>query len=354
MTSAPGARLPVFGRLLVLAVATTGAAAQQPPPAQAARQATAAELPIQIGVTVQPETVTVGDPFLVRVRVRAPRGAGIVFPDGPADSTAPVEALDTRRVATLDSVGAFDQTATYRMAAWDVGDLPIGLGEVLVRAGDRERRASPGRITVHVASVLPADTAADRSPRPERPLVLRPVPWWLWLLVALALALVLGLLVWAWRRRRRAHAGAGVEEDPYVVAEREFARVESLGLVDAGERGRFVALMVEVLRRYLARRVPGSDVSLTSTELLAALRGSTAVPLPRLAPVLAEADLVKFARRQVTAERARQIGAEVRAIAREVNERLAAEEQARLEAAARAEQDARSASLERRQGGRAA
>jgi hypothetical protein len=130
--------------------------------------------------------------------------------------------------------------------------------------------------------------------------------------------------------------------------------VEALGLVDAGERGRFVALMVEVLRHYVARRLPDADVSLTSTELLAALRGSTTVPVARLAPVLAETDLIKFARRPVAADRARELGREARAIVREVNEQLIAEEQARREAAARAEQAARTASLDRDEKGRAA
>jgi hypothetical protein len=88
--------------------------------------------------------------------------------------------------------------------------------------------------------------------------------------------------------------------------------------VEAGERGRFVALMVEVLRDYLALRLPDALPSLTSTELVRLLRSRSDLPVQRLANVLTEADLIKFARRPVTAERAREIGQEARAIVRDV------------------------------------
>ena len=61
---------------------------------------------VQLGVRVQPETVTVGEPFRVIVRVRAQRGARIEFPLGP-DTTGPVQSLDTRVVTD-----APDTTAT--------------------------------------------------------------------------------------------------------------------------------------------------------------------------------------------------------------------------------------------------
>jgi hypothetical protein len=72
--------------------------------------------------------------------------------------------------------------------------------------------------------------------------------------------------------------------------------------------------MLEVVRDYLAARYSAAPLSLTSTELLGALSGERAVPNDRLMRVLNEADLVKFARRAVTPERARELGREARAI----------------------------------------
>jgi hypothetical protein len=148
------------------------------------------------------------------------------------------------------------------------------------------------------------------------------VPWWKkwWpLLVALA---VIALLLWLWWRRRNRGPAAGASIEPLAFAEREFGRIESLGLVDAGERGRHVALMVDGLRDYLALRLPEARASLTSSELAVALRASRGVPHARLAALLDEADLVKFARRPLTPEHARALGREARGIARDVETAL--------------------------------
>ena len=265
---------------------------------------------VQLGAAVRPETVAVGDAFRVIVRVRAARGATILFPAGP-DSGGAVEALDPRAVRAEPDSAATTESAVYRLVAWDVGDQPIVLPDLVVRADGRERRVRLGRLRVFVRSVLPADSS-QRVPKPARPIVEFGAPWWRWLLLAGALLALLGLLYWWWRRRR-ARQGA-VVLDPYAYAEAEFARVEALGLVDAGERGRYVALMADVLRDFLARRIDAAHPSLTTGELLAAVRAHPVVPSGRLALVLAEADLVKFARRAVSADRARELGAEARAI----------------------------------------
>ena len=273
-------------------------------------QASGAPIPVQAAVGIEPDTVRIGDPFVVQIGVRAPLGATITFPPAP-DSTGAVQGLDPVRVETRPDSGGLVQWGYYRVAAWNIGDQTISLGDLVVTVGGRSRRVSLAGHKVFVASVLPPDSA-QRIPKPPRPLYEFATPlWWLWAAVA-ALVLVLLLLWWWWHRRKRGRPVA--VPDPFLQAEREFARVEALGLIDAGERGRYVALVVEVLRDYLAARYAKAPLSLTSTEVLGALRGERAVPNDRLMRVLNEADLIKFARRQVTADRAREIGREARAI----------------------------------------
>lgn len=291
-------------------VATAAAALALVPMARLSAQSTGAPIPVQGAVSVEPDTVRVGDPFVVKVGIRAPQGATIAFPPTP-DSTETVQGLDPVRVETTPDSGGLVQWAYYRVAAWDVGDQPISLGNVVVTLAGRTRSVSLVGHHVFVASVLPADSTL-RVPKPARPLFEFAAPlWWLWLALAL-LALLLLLLWWWWRRRRRAQPA--VQVDPFAYAEKEFARIEALRLVEAGERGRYVALMIEVLRDYLAARYGAARLSHTSSELLAVLRAERAVPHDRLARVLAEADLVKFARRPVTAERSRELGRDARAI----------------------------------------
>ena len=289
-------------------------------------QAGAAQGPAtpQVAVSVRPDTVTVGDPITVMIRIRAARGSAIEFPAGP-DSGATVELLDPRVVGAYGGDSAanpdvVDQVARYRMAAWDVGAQPIQLGAATVRMPDGQVVEVPiDAGSVFVRTVLPADTT-QRIPKPARDLFAPRVAWWWpWLPILAAIAVVGGLLWWWWRRRRR-RAQMQVPVDPYELAEREFARIEALGLLEAGERGRFVALMVEVMRDYLASRVATAHPSLTSTELLEVMRSASGVPVERLSPVLNETDLIKFAKRPVSAERAREIAREARAIVKDLGQ----------------------------------
>jgi hypothetical protein len=284
-------------------------------------QAGAAQAPAsvaRIGITVRPDTVTVGDPFVVAVRIVAPLGSQIEFPAGP-DSGGPIEMLDPRVVTrvgdTTASATVVDLLARYRMAAWEVGPFPIILGPARVITPDGDTRTlSTEGYKVFARSVLPADTSLH-VPKPARDIIDPKVPWWWpWGPILLAAAVLGALFWWWWRRRKRRAVAAEPAIDPYDLAEREFARIEALGLLEAGERGRFVALMVEVLRDYLAARVSTAHPSLTSTELINVMRSAPTMPVDRLAPVLDESDMIKFARRAVTTERAREIAREARAI----------------------------------------
>lgn len=283
---------------------------------------------VSLGVLVVPDTVTVGDPFRVVVRVRAPRGTTLEFPSAP-DSGTGVEALDPVVVVPAGDTSAVEQTATYRLAAWDLGARGIRFPDILVREGATVRRlAVARRLSVFVASVLPADST-ERVPKPPRPLFEFGPPWWWWALVALAALGVFGAVWWLWRRRRQAPPVA--IRSPKELADAEFARIEAMELVASGERGAHVALMVDVVRDYLARVLPPAAPSLTTAELLQRLRGDTRLPLARLARLLQDVDLVKFAGAPIDAARAELAGDEARGVVDEVH--LALQRAERREAA---------------------
>lgn len=313
---------------LVVALVLLATPQEGAPPAPRLQGGDAGQPRIQMGVRVRPDTVTIGEHFTVAVRVRAPRGAEIGFPPGP-DSGLSVEAVDPRVIERGADTAVVDQTAIYRLVAWDTGGQSAHLGSLVVRVDGVSRRLPITGDSVRVRSVLPADTA-QQVPKPARDILLARFPWWLWLLAALVALALVGLFIWWWRRRRRRLPSGA---DAFTEAQREFARIEALGLLEAGERGRYVALHIDVVRDYLAARIPEALRSLTSTELLEAVHARREVSIARLAPVLAEADLVKFARRPVTAERARALAAEARAVVQDVERALDAE---RAQAAERA------------------
>ncbi len=302
-------------------------------PAVVAAQGEGGGARVSYGVKSSADTVRIGDPFTIAVRVRTPPDATIEFPAGP-DSTSAVQLIDPRTVRTTSDTAALDQTATYRLAAWDVGRQSVAIGDGVIRGAGADRRIPIGPATVFVQSVLPADTTL-RVPKPARALIDQGAPrWWLWAVVAAA-AVLLALLLWWWLRRRRRHVPPAAE-DPLAVAEREFSRIEALRLIEAGERGRHVALMVDVLRDYLAARFEAAPLSHTTDELTRALHRDSTVPLERLSHLLDEADLVKFARRPIAKERAIELGRECRLLVRAVHAALAA----RTTAARQAEEKA--------------
>lgn len=301
--------------LAPVAVVAAQAARPQAPRAPTSRvqQASRAQqqFTVRAGVTAAPDTVRIGDAFRVTVGVRAPKGATIEFPR-TTDSTSTVQSLDPVAVRTSHDTTAMEQYADYRVAAWDIGSQPVRLADVIVKYNGAERHVPLTGASVFVSSLLPADTT-QRKPKPPRALFeFTPFPWWLVALIAAAV-IATGLFVWWWRRRRRKPV-VRVVVDAYTRAESEFERIEALALLEAGERGRYVTLMVEVLRDYLAARYVEAALSLTSTELQRSMREHTFVPAERLTRLLTEADLVKFARRPVSTERARELGREARAI----------------------------------------
>lgn len=284
--------------LALCCVSASNASAQEPEDA------------IRFGVTRSTDTVTVGQILEVRVRVRAPADASIRFPENP-DTSNTVQGRDPRTIEVTDTIQARDETAVYRLSAWDVGDQPIRLDPAIVTWQGAERRVELGQISVHVRSVLPADSAL-RVPKPARALwQVKAFPWWI--LAAVLAAIALGVLLWWWLKRRR-QPRAEPAIDPFVKAQREFNRLEAMGLVDAGERTRFVALAVEVLRDYLAARYPDASLALTSRELVSHMRRHPAVPNEQLSRALHEADLAKFAGWALTEDRARALARDARVI----------------------------------------
>jgi len=276
-----------------------------------AAQGASNALQVKAVVKVAADSVRVGDPFRVTIGVRAPPGATIDFPR-QLDSSAAVQSLDPVNVRASADTSAVEQYADYRVAAWDVGRQAIHLDDIIVKLGSATRRIPVTGATIFVKSVLPADSA-KRVPKPPRDLFeVNPFPWWLWALLA-AVAIGLILLYWWWKRRRR-QAKPIPAIDPFKQAEADFERIERLALLEAGERGRYVTLVIEVLRDYLAARHTRAALSLTSTELQRAARELPTVPEGRLTRVLTDADLIKFARRAVSTDRAHDLGREARAI----------------------------------------
>ncbi len=316
-----------IGLLLLLQAALPQSALAQ---SARTRQNVGPPIPVQMGYRVSPDTVIIGQPFNLFVKIAAPMGVRFEFPVGPdtamQNGVRPIELRGEKLVSMLGDTAV----ALYHLVAWDLGIQPLRIPDVRAAFGGAERQLPLTGASVFVRSVLPADTSL-RIPKPPRPLIVLPVfNWWPWLaLLAAIIAAV--LLWWAWRRyRNRPQAPV----DPYVRAQREFARIERMGLLEADRGREYLALTVDVAREYLAARVPGVRRSDTTSELLREMQPHDGVEaeLPRL---LDRADLVKFAEADITSDEAREAGLEMRAIVDHVEARLNPESEPAKKAATR-------------------
>jgi hypothetical protein len=264
-----------------------------------------------VDVTVQPDTVAIGAPFTVRIRVRAAKAVAIRFP-APPDSADAIEAIDPRFI--IDGAGTsstIDRTAVYRFVAWDVGSRSARFAPVAITLDGVTQEFGVTVPAVLVQSVLPADTT-ERIPKDAR--APSPEPSGLWRLWFLLAVLALGLAWYFWRRRTRP-AVVMPRIDAFAEASAAFAALDALALPAAGEPARFVIASIDVMRAYLARRFPLAFESLTPTELDEALAIAQApVDHTTLRELLARDAALRFARGTVSTEEAIAHGATARGV----------------------------------------
>jgi hypothetical protein len=257
---------------------------------------------VQLSLNVEQTEITVGDVVRLMLRVTHPAGEQLV----PVQLGQNWGALEIRSVSAVQIENTGDGTVTSSQAIeailWAPGsyETPELMVSVLGRNGEpQEFTVLPA--TIRVDSVL---VEGDDELRDIKPQATMPIPaLWPWIAGSI---LLVGLLLYLLRwlvRRRRGRKQQFPEQEPerrpaYLIALEELARIESMALPSEGRYKTHYTLVTDVIRQYLegAFHVPAMD--LTTYEIGAALKP---VELPRsekkeVVKLLAEADLVKFAK----------------------------------------------------------
>jgi hypothetical protein len=253
---------------------------------------------LQVGLHATADTaarVEVGDPVVVSVRLQLPEGATLLDRAPRTRDTLPdgvrLLAADTLRRDGAAWVGRV-RVAFFRPDSQAVPALAVAY-----QLGAAVDTAVSAPIGIMVRHVLPEGNATLRDIREiDTPLI----PW-----RGIGVACLAVLLIVLVPRRRRREAPPAVMEspapDPLAIALAELATIEGTGW----DAARQAAAAADVVRRYLdvARGIPALERTTPEVRRLVAGNGA-------LAGLLADADLVKFARHRPDAafvERARAV-----------------------------------------------
>jgi hypothetical protein len=301
-----------------------------PVPRQAPAVGASEKSPVH--VQVLPDTVLVGQPFTLVLRLRTPTNTIVDFPSAP-DSGSIVDSLGP--MVRRDSIigDSLETTVTYPLAAWNIGTQPILLGNINMETPGGRITLSLDSIKVFVRSVLPKDTT-KYVPRPPRSIVSMPFDFWAtlkkwWPLLVLGILALVGAILGRkyWLRRQLAKR---IDRD---WAESQFEQIEAMHLIEQGSPERYAILMAEVVRGYLTRQFRSIHRSATTTQLANVLRHESAIPANRVQSLFARLDLLKFAAVSLDASEARDIGDESRAVVHTIEDTLRQEREAARAAA---------------------
>lgn len=260
----------------------------------------AALLLFQVGFAtgLAPDTVTVGDPFRVVVRVFAPPGARVEFPPFLLRSDS-IGALRAAPEVSTDPGGV--HLATYHLVAWVTGAYPAPPVTVTVHsaAGVPQRYRVQPPLPV-VRSVLPTDTTGLRPRGPKDVWGSSRAQLLPWLLLGLAALLLLALLAW-WLWKRRRPSGTWLAQ----VDPRERA-LNAMAELRPEHTEAFYVQLSAILREFVAAQRREWGLDLATPELLErmAVGGVPAPDSATLRSLLGAADRVKFARSRPEAEEA--------------------------------------------------
>ncbi len=278
---------------------------------------------VEISSYVEPDTVQIGDLFTYTIEVKRDMAQVSEFPiyniDNSDGKGANVELVEEMAVDTLSREGRMlHLRKRYVMQVFDEGIINMGRGSILF-ADKNIVDTLYGKDSVYLTimpilidSVAAANGLRDIKPQKDMPFKFGEISGYVgWSLVALLLlALAIYLLL-----RILAHYGKNFGDlfkpapplPPHVVAIRALEALHHRKLWQNEKYKLYYSELTDILRTYIVGRYSIGAMEMTSDEILEAMRSLSEEELPRkasmdLCSILREADLVKFAKAQPSAE----------------------------------------------------
>jgi hypothetical protein len=285
--------------LLAAAGRAAAAEADLGPPRQQVEQGA-----VRVTLEADRRTMPIDGALRLTLTVEAPAGTVVTLP-AVADRLGPfLVASGSAPAASSAGPGRERWRQDYVLEAEGAGELSLPQLVVTAREpdGPAARTLATAPVAIAVTSLLPAevDFTAYKDIAPPVELPHAGPRWLVWPAALLTLALA-ALALLLWRRRRRSRPAAPRAEFPHLVALAELERLERRLPGDRPATEEFYVRLAQIVRHYVAQRFVLRAPARTTEELLAAVTaagGSLAARGQLIGGVLAQCDLVKFARRQ--------------------------------------------------------
>ncbi len=267
----------------------------------------------QVRAWLSPDSVAIGDLLELIIEVDKDVAQDVAFPDFDFSEQPLLELVGEPHYDTMEAEGRLmTLRRSYKMRSFDEGIYDMGRISVLV--GERnvvDTLSSPNELQLLVTTFLIDSTSHgpfDFKPVYDMPFIFGEISGYvLWCIIGLILlaAVVYGIL------RLMAHLGRpvmGLFQDlpplpPHVEAFKELDRLYDEKLWQVGEYKSYYSRLTDILRNYINGRYGVSAISMSTDEIITALR---VLELPtrcemEVQALLRDADLVKFAKAEISA-----------------------------------------------------
>jgi len=265
----------------------------------------AAERPRITSARFEPDSVMIGDRFVLSIDLEKDKATPVQFPSIDKNfAQGRLEVIKEYAPDTLKTSGStICLRKRYEMTSFDEAYYVID--SVAVLYADRNIIDTvfydrPLQLTVAIIPVDTAKTTIYDIKQPMRaPLMVGEVKGYaVWTVVGISALLS---IIYFWSKRRRHSQDTAKQrpkEAPHITAIRELEHLHNQKLWQNNRHKQYYTRLTDILREYLAGRFGISAREMTSDEIIEALKSVELTDKQRreIADVLRESDLVKFAK----------------------------------------------------------
>ena len=255
----------------------------------------------EVSARLDTDAASIGAPLTLTLRLRFPAEYSPLLPrmEEILPRQLAVEAAAPAVEPRPLSAGEVEAVATYRVRAFDLGELTIPPIPIRFAAAGKDtllRGTAP-----LVLEIVPVRDPEDDELRDIVPplVIAGGIPVWLIALLATLAAVAAAWILKVFYLDRRTRGSPAQPPPPPVDYVAEFRKIAGMGLVARRAHKRHYTLLSETLRRFFEDKAGLEALERTTAEIEAALARIPGFPGEierRTAAFLRDADLVKFAR----------------------------------------------------------